>query len=103
MGNTPGHHSRSEIYMTAFKWGFAPNLIRLKTDHPYRFRMMATDVVHGASINLGSGSIMIRLPHGVIADHELTFSEPGEHLIYCSYYCGPGHEHMAARLIVEAS
>ena len=103
MANMPGHHSRSEVYMTAFKWGFAPNLIRLKANHPYRFRMMSTDVTHGASINLGTGSLMIRLPHGTIVDNELTISEPGEYLIYCSYYCGIAHDHMKATLIVEPS
>lgn len=97
-----GHHmTATEVYMTAFKWGFTPRVLRLQTNTPYDFKMMALDVTHGASINMGTGSFMIRLPAGVVSQHQLTFTEPGEYLVYCSYYCGVGHDHMQAKLIVE--
>jgi heme/copper-type cytochrome/quinol oxidase subunit 2 len=96
------HHLVStDVYMMAFKWGFSPNVLRLRTNTPYNFKMMSLDVIHGASINMGTGSFMIRLPNGVVSEHQLTFTEPGEYLVYCSYYCGVGHDEMQAKLIVE--
>ena len=34
---------------------------------------------------------------------ELEFTEPGEYIIYCSIACGPGHQTMQAKLVVEAA
>jgi heme/copper-type cytochrome/quinol oxidase subunit 2 len=62
--------------------------------------MMALDVSHGASLQLGRGSHIIRLRPGVMAERELTFTRPGEYLVYCTVYCGLGHDHMSATVIV---
>ena len=89
-----------EVYILAQQWSFDPSLLRLKANQPYRFRMMAVDAAHGASVQLGSASHIIRLPKGALVERELSFTQPGEYLLYCTIYCGEGHQFMSAKIIV---
>jgi cytochrome c oxidase subunit II len=89
-----------DVYLLAQRWSFDPAVLRLRAGGSYRLRMMAVDVSHGASFQLGSASQIIRLRPGVVDDRLVTFTRPGEYLIYCTVYCGPGHDRMSAKLIV---
>ena len=91
-----------DVYLMAFQWGYAPSVLRLETGVPYRFRMMAVDVAHGASLQLGRGGRIVRLRPGTRVEQELTFSRPGEYLLYCTVYCGLAHDRMQGRVIVSA-
>jgi cytochrome c oxidase subunit II len=90
----------AEVYLAVQQWLFEPTVLRLRRGIPYRFRIMALDVSHGASIQLGRGSRIIRLRPGVLAERELIFTRPGEYLVYCTVYCGLGHDHMSATIVV---
>jgi heme/copper-type cytochrome/quinol oxidase subunit 2 len=92
----------AEVILTGFQWGYDPSVIRLDANQPYRFRMMALDATHGASISAGGGSRIIRLPKGVENVQTLTFTKPGKYMIYCTVYCGVGHDLMQAQIIVTA-
>ena len=89
-----------EVYLLAAKWYYEPAHLRLDTGVPYRFRMMAQDVAHGASIQLGRGARMIRLRPDSVVEMDATFRRPGSHLVYCTVYCGPAHDVMQARIDV---
>jgi cytochrome c oxidase subunit 2 len=89
-----------EVYVLAQQWSFGPAVLHLRTGVTYRFRMMATDVSHGASLQLGVGSQIIRLRRGVMVEREMTFTRPGTYLVYCTVYCGLGHDRMAGTIIV---
>ena len=89
-----------EIYMLAGKWYYEPAHLRLDAGVRYRFRMMATDVSHGASIQFGRGGRMIRLRPNRVAEMEVVFERPGSLLVYCTVYCGPAHDYMQARIDV---
>lgn len=89
-----------DVFMAAQQWSFDPPELRLRTSTPYRFRMMAVDAAHGASLQLGRGSHVIRLPRGVLVERELTFTEPGEYLLYCTVFCGEGHQSMSGQIQV---
>lgn len=89
-----------DIWLQAGQFFFAPWHLRLETHQPYRFRMMATDVAHGASVQFGRGGRMIRLRPGQLVDTEMRFSEAGDYLIYCTVYCGAAHDTMQAQLSV---
>lgn len=91
----------AEVYLVAQRYSYEPALLRLDASAPYRFRMMALDAAHGASIQLGAGSRIIRLRQGALVEQELTFTRPGEYLVYCTMYCGIGHHQMSARIIVS--
>jgi heme/copper-type cytochrome/quinol oxidase subunit 2 len=88
------------VYLTAYRWGYEPAELRLEVGVPYRFRMMALAGSHGASIAFGPGSRVMRLPAGRLVEATLTFLDPGERLVYCTVYCGPGHDGMAGRIVV---
>jgi cytochrome c oxidase subunit II len=90
-----------DVLMVAQQWSFDPPELRLRTGIPYRFRMMAVDAAHGASLQLGRGSHIIRLPKGVLVERELTFTEPGTYLLYCTIYCGEGHQYMYGKIQVS--
>jgi len=89
-----------DIWLQAAQFSFEPWHLRLEANQPYRFRMMATDVAHGASVQFGRGGRMIRLRPGQLVETEMRFSRAGEYLIYCTVYCGTAHDAMQARLSV---
>ena len=93
----------NEVYIAAFTFGYRPSKICLLQGEHYTFKIMSIDVVHGASINTGKGSLMIRLPPEELVEFSIAFEEPGEYLAYCSYFCGIGHYNMAFKIMVEPS
>ncbi|WP_372839746.1 hypothetical protein [Phaeovulum sp.] len=94
------HAAPVEVYLLAERWYFEPAHLRLESGVAYRFRMLAADIPHGASIELGRGSRMARLRPGTVTEMEMRFDRPGDHLVYCSLYCGQGHDLMQARIEV---
>jgi plastocyanin len=89
-----------DVYLMAYQFGFMPAVLRLEAGVPYRFRMMAVDVAHGASVRVGPGARVVRLRPGVLVEQELTFQKPGEHLLYCTVYCGLAHDRMQGKIVV---
>lgn len=89
-----------DVYLMAYQFGFLPAVLRLEAGVPYRFRIMAADVAHGASVRVGPGARVLRLRPGVVVEQELTFQKPGEHLLYCTVYCGLAHDRMQGKLII---
>ena len=84
-------------------WGYNPDVLRLRTGVRYRLRMMADDITHGASLQFGAASRIIRLRPDVVGEQIVTFTKPGTVLIYCTVYCGPGHDRMQGKIIVTAA
>lgn len=100
-GEASGHaemNTAPEVYLLAQQWSFEPSWLKLKAGVPYRLKLMAADAAHGASLQLGPGSQIIRLPRNVQVEREITFAEPGTHLLYCTIYCGEGHQYMSGKL-----
>ena len=89
-----------DVLITAGKFYYLPNALRLDAGQPYRFRMMALDASHGASIQFGQGGRMMRLRPGRLTETELTFHQPGRYLMICTVYCGAGHDLMQATIEV---
>lgn len=96
-----GETSPLEVYLLAQQWSFDPSVLRLSANQSYRFRMMAIDAAHGASLQLGKASHIIRLPKGALVEQDLSFTQPGEYLLYCTMYCGEGHQFMSGKIIVS--
>ena len=88
------------VYLMAQRFAYSPDVLRLKVGQAYRFRMMADDITHGASIQLGSASRIIRLRPNVVTEQTITFTKPGEYLVYCTVYCGQAHDAMQGRIVV---
>lgn len=104
LGGTRGKESHdamsvpAEVYLLAQQWSFEPSWLRLKAGASYRLKLMAVDAAHGASLQLGPGSEIIRLPKGVQVERTITFTHPGTYLVYCTIYCGEGHQFMSGKL-----
>jgi heme/copper-type cytochrome/quinol oxidase subunit 2 len=101
----PGHEGHRmadelDVYLMVQRWSFEPAALKLARDQRYRFRMMAMDVAHGASIQAGAGSVIVRLRPGVAVAREIAFRRPGRYLVYCTTYCGPPHDRMWAAIEV---
>ena len=90
-----------DVYLMAMRFSYLPNVLRLERGVPYRFRMMSMDVNHGASIHTGFAGHIMRRPAQTMSEMVMTFSEPGEFMIYCTVYCGVGHSQMKGKIIVE--
>ncbi|TBW34851.1 hypothetical protein EYW49_17275 [Siculibacillus lacustris] len=89
-----------EVFLAAGRFAFEPDDLRLEVGRAYRFHMMASDVAHGASIAFGRASRIVRLRPDTVTTLDLTFREAGRHLVYCTVYCGPGHDGMHASITV---
>ncbi len=89
-----------DVYLMAQKFAYSPDVLQLKAGVPYRFRMMADDITHGASIQLGAASRIIRLRPNLVTEQTITFTKPGEYLVYCTVYCGQAHDAMYGRIVV---
>lgn len=99
---SPAEHADApiEVYLMAGRFAFEPDDLRLEKGRTYRFHMMATDVAHGASIAFGPASRIVRLRPDTVTTLDLTFREAGRRLVYCTVYCGPGHDAMHASITV---
>ena len=89
-----------DVYMAAGMWYYLPGKLRLDAGEQYRFRMMALDVAHGASMQFGRGGRMVRLRPRRMSELAISFHEPGRYLVYCTMYCGPAHDVMQATIEV---
>lgn len=90
-----------DLYLMAMRFSYEPNVLRLERGVRYRFRMMSMDVNHGLSIHTGMAGHIMRRPAMVLTEMVMTFSETGEFMIYCTVYCGQGHDQMKGKIIVE--
>lgn len=100
--DSPGHAGDKpvEVFLAATRWSFEPDNLHLEAGRPYRFYMMATDIAHGASIAFGPASRIVRLRPGTVTTLDLTFLTTGRRLVYCTVYCGPGHDAMHGAITV---
>ncbi len=101
----PSHGSKSadeptDVYVMATRYGYQPNLLRLDANVPYRFRIMAVDADHGSSILMRTAGHMIRCRARALTEKTLVFTAPGEYLVYCTVYCGEGHDMMMGKIVV---
>ena len=101
----PGHEGHAtggalDAYLIAQRWSFEPGTLKLARSRRYRLRMMAMDVAHGASIQAGAGSVIVRLRPGIAVEREIEFRRAGRYLVYCTTYCGPPHDRMFSTIDV---
>lgn len=102
-GSAGGHAETAapqEVLLASGKWYYRPGKLRLDVGQPYRFRMMALDISHGASIQFGNGGRMVRLRPGQLTEMDITFTKPGRYLVHCTVYCGMVHDYMQATIEV---
>ena len=90
-----------DVYVMAMRFAYLPRVLRLESGVRYRLRMMSIDVNHGASIHTGFAGHIMRRPAMVMSEMVMAFSKPGDYMMYCTVYCGVGHDLMKGKIIVE--
>jgi cytochrome c oxidase subunit 2 len=88
-----------EIQVTAKKYEFSPNPIRVKKGEPVKLIITATDHDHGFSLE--AFHIKQKLKKGEPTTIEFTPDKAGTFPFKCSVFCGMGHGGMKGTLIVE--
>lgn len=81
------------------KWKVEPEVIRIQRGQVVALVVSTPDVQHGFHVpTLGiQEPIQPRMPATII----LRVDEPGEHMIECDIICGPGHDDMIGKIVVE--
>ena len=93
---TPQVH---EIAVTAKKYEFSPNPIRVAKGEHVRLVITALDHDHG--FKLDAFGITQSIKKGTSATVEFTADKAGTFPFRCSVFCGLGHAGMKGTLIVE--
>jgi cytochrome c oxidase subunit 2 len=88
-----------EIEVTAKKYEFSPNPIKVKKGEPVKLTITATDRDHGISID--AFKIKQKLKKGEPSIVEFTPDKAGTFPIKCSVFCGMGHRGMKGTVVVE--
>jgi cytochrome c oxidase subunit 2 len=89
----------SEIKMTAVKYKFTPDIIKVKKGDRVRLVVTAMDRDHG--FKLEAFQIEKKLPKGEPVAVEFTADRAGTFPFQCSQFCGLGHGKMKGKLVVE--
>jgi len=88
-----------EIDVVARRFAFEPARIEVAVGERVRLRVVSADGVHGLEIK--KFKVKKEIPRGTTpVIIEFTASEAGEFPIFCSEYCGDGHEDMQGQLVV---
>jgi cytochrome c oxidase subunit 2 len=88
-----------EVQVTAKKYEFSPNPIRVKKGEPVKLIITATDHDHGFSLE--AFHIKQKLKKGEPTTIEFTPDKAGTFPFKCSVFCGMGHGGMKGTLVVE--
>jgi cytochrome c oxidase subunit 2 len=88
-----------EMTMTARRYEFIPDTVRVSAGTLLKLRVTSTGGTHGFA--LGAFGIDERLEEGVTKEIEVYASRKGVYTFRCSHLCGIGHFGMDGVLIVE--
>jgi cytochrome c oxidase subunit 2 len=88
-----------EVKLTARKYEFSPNTVRVKMGDHVKLVIMALDRDHGFKID--AFRIDRKLPKGEAVTVDFTADRSGTFPFQCSEFCGLGHKKMKGELIIE--
>lgn len=88
-----------QVFMVAQMWNFEPSEIYLPVGAEVDFYLTSKDVVHG--MHIAEKNINMMAVYGAVNMMSARFDKPGVYPIICHEYCGSGHQHMVAEVIVN--
>lgn len=88
-----------QVFANAQMWSYEPSEMYFPVGSEVDFYLSSKDVVHGFHI-AEKGINMMAVPGG-INKTSVKFDKPGVYQIVCHEYCGSGHQHMRAEIIVN--
>lgn len=86
------------VRIVATQYAFLPRCIAVPLNQPVTLRLASPDVIHGFLIAGTNVNTMV-VP-GYVSQVHATFTGPGQTLMPCHEYCGPGHSAMSAQVQV---
>jgi cytochrome c oxidase subunit II len=87
------------IKVVAKKYQFEPPEIRVKKGENVLLEVTTADVQHG--FHVPDLDISEPIQKGKVAEIQFTADKKGEHRIECDIICGPRHDDMVGKIIVE--
>lgn len=81
------------VRVSARRFSYEPNPIRLKKGVPTVLELTSVDVMMG--FNAPDFGVRSDIPPGMVSRVRFTPHESGEFVFHCDIFCGSGHEDMA--------
>ncbi len=95
----PQQTPAQQINVVMKKYDIQPNVIRVKSGQPVELDVTTADVQHGLDVpDLG---IKESVQPGRTTKVNFTPQKKGEFKVVCGVICGPHHEDMVGKLVVE--
>ncbi len=91
---------KQAVKITAKKFEYSPNEIRIKTGVPAVFEFTSLDRVHGFTVP-DLGGIRATIEPGKVTRVTILAPKAGTYEFHCDLFCGDGHEGMTGKIIVE--
>ncbi len=88
------------IKITAKKFEYSPNEIRIKKGVPVVLEFTSLDRVHGFTVP-SLGGIRATIEPGKATRVSVVAQKAGIYNFHCDIFCGEGHEGMTGKIIVE--
>ncbi len=88
------------VKITAKKFEYTPNEIRIKKGVPVILEFTSLDRVHGFTIP-DLGGIRATIEPGKVTRVRIVAPRAGTYEFHCDIFCGDGHEGMTGKIIVE--
>ena len=89
----------TRIKITAHKYTFEPSVIHVKQGEPVELEISTLDVQHGFEVK-GLG-LDESIQKGRPAIVTFTPLQKGEYRMNCDIICGPGHDDMEGKIVVD--
>lgn len=87
------------IDVTAKRFAFSPDVIKLKKDETVRIRLHSEDVTHGFFMR--ALKIDSEIEPGKVTEIVLTPQAAGTYTTICDHFCGVNHGNMKMTIVVE--
>jgi cytochrome c oxidase subunit II len=88
------------IKITAKRFEYSPNEIRIKAGVPVIFEFTSLDRVHGFTVP-DLGAIRLTIEPGKVNRVTILAPRAGTYEFHCDIFCGDGHEGMTGTIIAE--
>jgi cytochrome c oxidase subunit 2 len=87
------------IKVTAKRFEYSPNEIRIKKGVPVVFEFTSSDRVHG--FNCPDLGVRATIEPGKVSKVRIIAQKAGTYEFHCDIFCGDGHEGMSGTIVVE--
>ena len=96
----PAAQQEQVIKITAKKFEYSPNVIKIKKGVPVIFEFTSLDRVHGFTVPDLDG-LRLTIEPGKANRVTVMAPKAGTYEFHCDLFCGDGHEGMTGTIIVE--